>query len=577
MPLFGPPNVEKLQEKGNLAGLIKALGYQKDGSVREKAAKALGEMGDAQAVEPLITALKDSDVDVRRAAVEALGQSGDARAVDPLGAALKDSDTDVRRAAAEALGQSGDAGAVDPLGAALEDSDVDVRQAAAEALGQSGDARAVDPLIAALKDSAVDVQQTAAGALAQIAEENTDKDLKYQAALALAEIDDPRAVNLLVGIVASQRFSAMMHGRESSLEEGALQALVGMGSPAVDPLIQCLRPHLVKTGHNKSKNINHGRNMVAVESLVRIGDSRAVEPLAGYLSSYKGEDERSKAAWALGELNDPSARESLVEGLKDRAQSVRSEAAEALLKLGLIPEEVENKIRYHVARKDVDACVEIGQPAADTLITMLGYEYRADFPFVARALGKIGDPRVVKPLVAAFEQIDEDSNPEEFNGVVDSLLDVGEPAVDELIAALKRVDDPYDYEKNRAANGAACVLVKMGETRAVEPLISILQYGGSAQYAAQKKLAEFGSLAVDGLLVALAEPPSYKAISGIAQTLSQIGDKKAIGPLITALGYEGHNAYEVTKQVAFALGKLTGNDYGNDRARWEAWWDKQNQ
>jgi HEAT repeat protein len=577
MPLFGPPDVEKLQDKGNLAGLIKALSYQKDGSVREKAAKALGEIGDAQAVEPLITALKDSDKDVRRAAVEALGQSGDARAVDPLGAALQDSDTDVRRAAAAALGQSGDARAVDPLGAALKDNDTDVRRAAAEALGGSGDARAVDPLIAALKDGAVDVQQAVAGALAQIAEENTDKDLKYQAALSLAEIDDPRAVNLLVGFIASQRFSAMMHGRESSLEEGALEALVGMGSPAIDPLIQCLRPHLVKTGHNKSKNTNHERNMVAVEALVRIGDSRAVEPLAGYLSSYTTEGERSQAAWALGEMNDPLARESLIAGMKDRAQSVRSEAAEALLKLGLIPEDVESRVRYHVARKDVQACVEIGQPAADTLITMLGYEYRADFPIVAKALGKIGDPRVVKPLIAALEQIDEDSNPEEFNGLVDSLLDIGEPAVDELIAALKRVDDPYDYEKNRAANGAACVLVKMGETRAIEPLISILQYGGSAQYAAEAKLAEFGSQALEELLIALKEPPSYKAIIGIAQTLSRIGDKKAIGPLITALRYEGHNSYEVTKQVAFALEKLSGNDYGNDPVRWEEWWDKQNQ
>ena len=56
----------------------------------------------------------------------------------------------------------------------------------------------------------------------------------------------------------------------------------------------------------------------------------------------------------------------------------------------------------------------------------------------------------------------------------------------------------------------------VGETRAIEPLISILQYGGSAQYAAQKKLAEFGSQAVEGLLSAIEEPPSYKAISGIA-------------------------------------------------------------
>jgi HEAT repeat protein len=515
MPLFGPPNIEKLQAKGDVKGLIKALSYQKDGSVREKAARVLGEIGDAQAVEPLITALKDGDVVVRRAAVEALGQSGDAGVVEPLITALKDSDAAVCRAAA--------------------------------------------------------------GALAQVAEESKDKDLRHRVALVLAEIDEPRAVSLLVGSIAAQRSYAMTHGRGGSLEEDALQPLIRMGSLAVDSLIRCLSPNMVRTGHDKSINVNHERNMVAVEALVQIGDSRAVEPLAGYLSSYTTEKERSKVAWALGEINDPSARKSLVKALKDRAQSVRIAAAEALFKLGLIPEDIENRVRYHIARKDVNACVEIGQPAVDTLVTMLGYEYRGDFPIVAEALGKIGDPRIVKPLIAAFELIDEDSNPEEFNGIVDSLLYIGEPAVDELIAAMKRVDDPYDYEKNRAANGAACVLVKMGETRAIEPLISILQYGGSAEYAAQKRLTEFGSQVVEGLLIALNEPPSYKAIIGIARTLGQIGDKKAIRPLITALGYEGHNSYDVTKQVAFALEKLTGNDYGNDCARWEEWWDKQNQ
>ena len=30
MPLFGPPNVKKLKAKGNVKGLIKALGYDKD-------------------------------------------------------------------------------------------------------------------------------------------------------------------------------------------------------------------------------------------------------------------------------------------------------------------------------------------------------------------------------------------------------------------------------------------------------------------------------------------------------------------------------------------------------------------
>ena len=68
MPLFGPPNVKKLIAKGNVKGLIKALGYDKDRIVRVNAVEALGKIGDTRAVEPLIAALKDKDKDVRIAA-----------------------------------------------------------------------------------------------------------------------------------------------------------------------------------------------------------------------------------------------------------------------------------------------------------------------------------------------------------------------------------------------------------------------------------------------------------------------------------------------------------------------------
>lgn len=36
-----PPNVEKLKAKGNVKGLIKALGYKKNGTIRKAAAEAL--------------------------------------------------------------------------------------------------------------------------------------------------------------------------------------------------------------------------------------------------------------------------------------------------------------------------------------------------------------------------------------------------------------------------------------------------------------------------------------------------------------------------------------------------------
>jgi HEAT repeat protein len=72
--LFGPPNVEKLKAKGDVQGLIKALGYQKDARVRIAVINALQEIGTVQAIGPLRTALKDPESTVRWAAVEALLQ-----------------------------------------------------------------------------------------------------------------------------------------------------------------------------------------------------------------------------------------------------------------------------------------------------------------------------------------------------------------------------------------------------------------------------------------------------------------------------------------------------------------------
>jgi HEAT repeat protein len=51
--LFGSPNVEKLKAKGDIKGLIKALGYEKNFDIRASAAYALGSIGSRQAVEPL--------------------------------------------------------------------------------------------------------------------------------------------------------------------------------------------------------------------------------------------------------------------------------------------------------------------------------------------------------------------------------------------------------------------------------------------------------------------------------------------------------------------------------------------
>ena len=164
------PNMEKLEKKKNVKGLIKALRHE-DVHVRWNVAEALGEIGwqpkdDAEkvyllfgkrdwdgltkigkpAVELFIQALEDKDEDARESVAEALGEIGDARAVEPLIQALEDKDRYVQRNAAGALGKIGDARAVEPLIQALEDEDRYIRRNATGSLGEIGDARAVEPL-----------------------------------------------------------------------------------------------------------------------------------------------------------------------------------------------------------------------------------------------------------------------------------------------------------------------------------------------------------------------------------------------------------------------------------------------
>ena len=87
---LGEPAVEPLIRE------VKRLGHPEP-------AKALSKIGEP-AVEPLIQLLEDLGGFVRFKAVTALGDIGDARAVEPLtNVALNDSDDSIRSAANEAL------------------------------------------------------------------------------------------------------------------------------------------------------------------------------------------------------------------------------------------------------------------------------------------------------------------------------------------------------------------------------------------------------------------------------------------------------------------------------------------
>lgn len=114
-------------------------------AVREEAAAALAAIGDA-AIPTLLQALQHEDWLVRLHAVESLGKSKSKRAVEPLLSVLfNDRDSAVREDAVRALGAIGDPQAVEYLFTAMQEPGL--RTLAVEALGRIGDARAVPVLI----------------------------------------------------------------------------------------------------------------------------------------------------------------------------------------------------------------------------------------------------------------------------------------------------------------------------------------------------------------------------------------------------------------------------------------------
>jgi len=231
------PSRAKVKFEGAFEEVLTALNSPDD-EVREEAVRALGELNDRRAVDPLILMLGDENRYIRREAAKSLGRIGDPRAIPPLINALKDDDRYGRDGAAEGLGEmggkavpalveklsdedwhvrmgaavalriSGDKSAIEPLIHALDDKNRFVRREVTKSLGRIGDKRVIDPLIRALKDPDRSVRIRAAGALAKCHDDRVidpliealndeDSGVRLRVIRALEETNDPRAIHAL--------------------------------------------------------------------------------------------------------------------------------------------------------------------------------------------------------------------------------------------------------------------------------------------------------------------------------------------------------------------------------------------
>lgn len=248
--------------------------------VQVEAAKALGQLGDLRAVEPLINALQDDFYLVRASAAWALGELGDNRAVNPLLELYNDKNETIKLTAVSSLVNIDEQKGCDLLIEMLLRPKKDYNQAwldiwIARKLVEMKSV-AIDPLISELNN-----------------EESHSKVIGI-----LGMMKDKRAVDHIV---------KWLHNKYKFNRKCAAWSLGEIGDEqAVPYLIEAL----------EDKNANVRKN--AAWALGKIGDSRAVEAL---ISTFQKKKEkisvRQNATWALGKIGDPRAVEVLIKALRN--------------------------------------------------------------------------------------------------------------------------------------------------------------------------------------------------------------------------------------------------------------------
>jgi HEAT repeat protein len=313
-----------------------------------------------------------------------------------------------------------------------------------------------------------------------------DPDVRMAAARALGELRDPRAIEALV---------IALEDRDYKISKISVDALIKIGPPVVEPLMELLRRLPSDLQMSKMPKW-HSRESDAIE--------------ARHFSSYK------LIVYILGEIGDARPVDLLLPALTEGDYFLSETAAKAL--------------------------VRIGGPAVKALISMLG-----GVQFVriaaARGLGEIGDSGAIAPLIAQLNDKDR-----EFKGiVVDALVRFGECGIEALIAALKDGDSSMRRE-------AALALGKLGDARAVEPLFAVLNDGDSyVRDTVAKALGILGDArAVEPLIAALNDGDSHVHYAAAA-ALGELGDARAVEPLLDGIKHGDSN---LRLGAARALGKL---------------------
>ncbi|NSW75431.1 MAG: HEAT repeat domain-containing protein [Candidatus Atribacteria bacterium] len=240
-------------------------------------------------------------------------------------------------------------------------------------------------------------------------------------------------------------------------------------------------------------------------------------------------DAQLEAVRKLQGIPDPRVVDALIEALRDESKDpfVREDSAEALGKIG-------NPIAIPPL---IEAFQEMDAENSDLW-------WKASW-----ALLKIKDPRVTESLLEALQH----DIPQVRMGAAYTLGEIGDiRAVEPLITVLR------EDQEERVRTQAAHALGRLGDKRAVKPLIEALKdREHSVRYAAIMALWELEAKeAIPYLIQALHdEHPSVREIA--AWVLGEMGDSRVVESLLASLSDEDPS---VREDIVAALGKIRANE-----------------
>lgn len=346
--------------------------------------------------------------------------------------------------------------------------------------------------------------------------------VRSYAASALGDLGDKRATEGLIAALRDVR---------QGVVTSAIMSLRQLGDQrATEPLIELLDSEDAYIAQE------------AVEALGDIPDTRAVEPLIRILEDTKSRL-RADAAKSLGGLRDQRAIPALIAGLGDADTAVRGGCANSLrflpdtravAPLIRVLNDRDGGIRWCAA----DALGPIKDRRAIIPLMRAAMDRDADVRMCAvLSLGDFKDPRVVELLLSTLEY----DNDYSVQRCAASSLGVirSRRAVPDLLECLRRTKWNA-YENSELRVSAIWALGRIGDERAVEPLIALLEH--PLDYMGESMCGH--------------EKSTWRAISG---ALADIGGERAMGYLMRSLR-EG-NAGAVCGAYRYFIGKgIAGSD-----------------